>query len=67
MDVPSSLAGFGGGVFFGCGKQLCLYGAEGAPAQRYAGLNGIAYDSQNWKEDESLVFEELDLRYLVYL
>ena len=58
VDVPSSLVSFGGGVFFGCGRQLCLYGAEGAPAQQYAKLNGIAYDSQNWKEDEMLVFEE---------
>ena len=60
VDVPSSLTGFGGGVFFGCGRQLCLYGAEGAPAQQYARINGIAYDSQSWKEDETLVFEELE-------
>ena len=58
VDVPSSLVSFGGGVFFGCGRQLCLYGAEGAHAQQYARLNGIAYDSENWKEDETLVFEE---------
>ena len=51
VDMPSSLAGFGGGAFFGCGRQLCLYGAEGAPAQQYAKINGIAYDSQSWKED----------------
>ena len=60
VDVPSSLTAFGGGVFFGCGKQLGLYGAEGAPAQQYAKLNGIAYDSQSWKEDETLIFEELE-------
>ena len=60
VDVPSSLTGFGGGVFFGCGRQVCLYGAEGAPAQQYAKINGIAYDSQSWKEDETLVFEELE-------
>jgi len=60
VDVPSSLTGFGGGVFFGCGRQLCLYGAEGAPAQQDARLNGVAYDSQSWKEDETLVFEELE-------
>ena len=58
VDVPSSLVSFGSGVFFGCGRQLCLYGAEGAPAQQYARLNGIAYDSENWKEDETLIFEE---------
>jgi len=60
VDVPSSLTGFGGGVFFGCGRQLCLYGADGAPAQQYAKMNGIAYDSQSWKEDETLIFEELE-------
>lgn len=58
VDVPSSLVSFGSGVFFGCGRQLCLYGAEGAHAQQYARLNGIAYDSENWKEDETLIFEE---------
>ena len=58
VDVPSSLVTFGSGVFFGCGRQLCLFGAEGSPAQQYARLNGIAYDSQNWKEYETLVFEE---------
>ena len=67
VDTPSSLAGFGGGVFFGCGRQLCLYGAEGAPAQQYARLNGIAYDSQSWKEDETLVFEELEEGSLVVM
>lgn len=60
VDVPSSLTSFGGGAFFGCGRQLCLYGAEGVPAQQYARLNGIAYDSQSWAEDETLVFEELE-------
>ena len=60
VDVPSSLTAFGSGVFFGCGRQLCLYGAEGAPAQQYAKLNGIAYDSQSWKEDDTLVFDELE-------
>lgn len=58
VDVPSSLTSLGGGVFFGCGKQLCLYGAEGAPVQKYARLNGVSYDSQSWKEDEILIFEE---------
>ena len=60
VDVPSSLTAFGGGAFFGGGRQLCLYGAEGAPAQQYAKLNGIEYDSQSWKEDETLIFEELE-------
>ena len=60
VDVPSSLTNLGGGVFFGCGRQLCLYGAEGAPVQKYAQLNGVGYDSQSWKEDETLVFEELE-------
>lgn len=60
VDVPSSLTALGGGVFFGCGRQLCLYGAEGAPVQKYAQLNGVSYDSQSWKEDETLIFEELE-------
>lgn len=58
VDVPSSLTSFGGGVFFGCGKQLCLYGAEGTPVQQYAKLNGLAFDSESWKEDEHLIFDE---------
>ena len=60
VDVPGSLSSFGGGVFFGCGRQICLYGAEGAPAQRYAQLNGLRYDTENWREDETLVLEELE-------
>ncbi|MBQ4264168.1 MAG: leucine-rich repeat domain-containing protein [Clostridia bacterium] len=58
VDVPASLVSFGGGVFFGCGRQLCLYGAEGTPAQQYAKLNGVAFDSQSWREDEMLKLEE---------
>ncbi|MED9820505.1 MAG: leucine-rich repeat domain-containing protein [Christensenellales bacterium] len=58
VDVPTSLASFGGGVFFGCGRQLCLYGAEDTPAQQYAQMNGIAFDSQSWREDEELIYEE---------
>lgn len=58
VDIPASVASFGGGVFFGCGRQLCLYGAEGTAAQQYAKLNGIAFDSESWKEDEQLVFAE---------
>ena len=60
VDVPSSLVSFGGGVFFGCGRQLCLYGAEGTTAQQYAKLNGVAFDSQSWREDEVLKLEELE-------
>lgn len=60
VDVPASLTSFGGGVFFSCGKQLVLYGAEGTPAQQYAKLNGVAFDSESWKEDEQLIFEELE-------
>ena len=58
VDVPGSLVSFGGGVFFGCGRQLCLYGAQDSQAQQYAKINGVAYDSESWKEDEALVFEE---------
>ena len=32
--------------------------AGSSPAQRYAQLNGIAYDSENWKHDEELILEE---------
>ena len=60
VDVPASLSSFGGGVFFGCGRQVCLYGAEETPAQQYAKINGLKFDSQSWKEDEELVFEELE-------
>ena len=58
VDVPTSLTSFGGGVFFGCGRQLCLYGAKDAPAQQYAQLNGVSYDSENWREDEALILTE---------
>jgi len=58
VDVPASLVSFGGGVFFGCGRQLCLYGAEDTPAQQYAKINGLAFDSQSWKEDEELIYRE---------
>lgn len=58
VDVPASLASFGGGVFFGCGRQLCLHGAQDAPAQRYAQLNGVRYDSESWREDAALVLAE---------
>ena len=58
VDVPASLASFGGGVFFGCGRQLCLHGAQDAPAQRYAQLNGVRYDSESWRDDAALVLAE---------
>ncbi len=58
VDVPASLTGFGGGVFFGCGKQLCLFGAADASARQYAQLNGLNYDSESWREDEALAFAE---------
>ena len=48
----------GGGAFFGCSKELKLYGAEGAPAQQYAKLNGLTFDSQSWQDDEDLVLAE---------
>lgn len=60
VDVPASLASFGGGVFFGCGRQLCLYGAEATAAQQYAKLNGLTFDSESWRLDEHLVFSELE-------
>ena len=58
VDVPASLVSFGGGVFFGCGRQLCLYGGADSAAQQYAKINGVAYDSESWKTDEALCFEE---------
>lgn len=58
MEIPASVAQIGGGAFFGCSKELKLYGAEGVPAQQYARLNGLAFDSQSWKEDEELVLRE---------
>ena len=60
VDVPASLVSFGGGVFFGCGRQLCLYGAEESAAQQYAKVNGVTFDSESWKTDEALLFEELE-------
>lgn len=60
VDVPASLVSFGGGVFFGCGRQLTLYGAEGTHAHQYAKLNGVTFDHESWKNDEQLVFEELE-------
>lgn len=60
VDVPESLVSLGGGVFFGCSKQLTLYGAAGAYAEQYAKFNGLAYDSESWREDEDLILEEMD-------
>ena len=58
VDVPASLASFGGGVFVGCGRQLCLYGTQDTAAQQYAKLYGVAFDTESWKTDEALCFEE---------
>ncbi len=58
VDIPASVAQMGGGVFFGCGKQLTLHGAAGTPAEQYAVLNGIAFDSESWREDAELVLAE---------
>ena len=58
VDIPYSVTQIGGGAFFGCSKELKLYGAEGAPAQQYAKLNGLAFDSQSWQDDEELVLRE---------
>ena len=58
VDIPESVNALGGGVFFGCSKQLRLYGAAGSYAQKYAQFNGIAYDSESWREDEELILEE---------
>ena len=58
VDVPSSLSALAGGVFFGCGRQLRLYGAADSYAHQYAKFNGIAYDSESWREDETLILEE---------
>lgn len=58
VDIPSSVVQLGGGVFFGCGKQLTLHGAAQSPAEKYAALNGIAFDSESWREDAELRFGE---------
>ncbi|MBQ7486684.1 MAG: leucine-rich repeat domain-containing protein [Clostridia bacterium] len=58
VDIPSSVVSFGGGVFFGCSRQLTLYGAAGSKAEQYAKINGIQFDSENWKEDEKLILAE---------
>lgn len=60
VDMPSSVAQIGGGAFFGCGRQLVIHGAEDAPARQYAQLNGIGYDSESWREDETLILEETE-------
>lgn len=58
VDIPMSVESFGGGVFFGCSRQLCLYGPAGAPAENYAKVNGIAYDTEDWKQDAQLILQE---------
>ena len=56
--MPASVTQIGGGAFFGCSKELRLYGAEDAPAAQYARLNGLTFDFQSWKDDEELVLRE---------
>ncbi len=58
VDIPNSVTSFGGGVFFGCGGQLTLFGAQGSSAERYAALNGLSFDSESWRADETLVLRE---------
>jgi len=58
VDIPVSVSSLAGGVFFGCGKQLTLYGAEGSFAQKYAKFNGLAYDSESWRQDQTMILEE---------
>lgn len=58
VDVPASTVSFGGGVFFGCAKALTLYGGAGTMAEKYAKFNQIAYDTESFREDELLVYEE---------
>ena len=53
VEMPASVTQIGGGAFFGCSKELRLYGAEEAPAAQYARLNGLTFDFQSWKDDES--------------
>ena len=58
VDMPVSVVQFGGGVFFGCNRQLSLYGAAGSAAQRYARMNGLTFDADSWKNDEELLLQE---------
>ena len=58
VEMPASVTQIGGGAFFGCSKELRLYGAEDAPAAQYARLNGLTFDFQSWKDDEELVLRE---------
>ena len=58
VDIPASVNALAGGVFFGCPKSLALYGAAGSYAEKYAQFNGIAFDSEKWREDDVLVLEE---------
>lgn len=67
VDVPGSTVSFGGGVFFGCAKALTLYGGAGTMAEKYAKFNQIAYDSESFREDEQLVFEEREDGSLIVL
>lgn len=67
VDIPASVNALGGGAFFGCSKQLTLYGAEGSYAQQYAKVNGLAFDSESWRQDEDMVLEENEDGTLVVL
>lgn len=58
VDVPASVKSFGGGVFFGCAKTLALYGGADTVAEKYAKFNAIAYDTESFREDEQLIFEQ---------
>jgi len=42
----------------GCSRQLVLRGAAGSHAEKYAKFNGIAFDSESWREDEALILAE---------
>lgn len=58
VDIPVSVTVIGGGAFFGCGKQLVLCGASGGYVEHYAALNGIDFDAERWRMDESFTFAE---------
>ena len=60
VDIPDTVRSFGGGVFFGCGRGLVLYGAENSAARQYAALNGLTFDAEAWRQDEHLLLEEAE-------
>ena len=57
VELPGSITEFGGGLFLGS-PQVTLYGASGSMAEKYALENGIRFDSESWKEDPVLEFQE---------